>query len=194
MQAVDRLLSFVERDFRHPEVPFPTGANAGAIKEFQRYAGVRLPDSLCALYARCDGELVAHGDDSPEMFYGLPFLSIEQATFKLHLFREGAKHDSGWTFQSRPSGGVREVYSSPKWIPFAGLYSTDYFALDYDPGPKGVAGQVILFSTDEARRTCVAQSFDQFLATMLTRYADRTYHPAFGWSLNDLYAIPFDSV
>jgi cell wall assembly regulator SMI1 len=125
------------------------------------------------------------------MFYGLDFLSLEQVAYVLSLFRQNAEADPHWKMQSRPPGVVREVYLSRMWIPFAGFYSTDYFALDFDPGPKGTVGQVILFSTDEATRTCVAPSFDEFLSKMLAHYAARQYHPAFGWSLDDLYEIPF---
>jgi uncharacterized protein (TIGR02996 family) len=70
---------------------------------------------------------------------------------------------------SSPRGAVKPLYANRAWIPFAGD-SMNHVALDYDPGPKGVAGQVINCGRDDSARHAIAPTFTAFLAFVARQF------------------------
>ncbi|MBU3061851.1 SMI1/KNR4 family protein [Nocardia sp. NEAU-G5] len=121
--------------------------------------GFRLPEELRALY-----RVVGYDDDDQGLmaFTALRPLATVAAT---HLNDDievadhygagtvGAWRDSlfaglGRTvLESWPHGVVRRISRSPKWV-IIGSSGRDVTAVDLDPGPIGVSGQVIEFEPD----------------------------------------------
>lgn len=172
---------------------YPTGASEPAIAELERVVGRELPPGLRDMYRVHDGEVIEHGKDSPALFFGLEFISLTHIVTIREGFIAGQAADDEFPgmneYRSHPPGKVREVYYSRGWVPFAGLYTADQFAIDFDPAPGGIVGQVILFGADHEARICLASSFDEFLMKVFEAYSHKRLHPAFGWSLNDLYSL-----
>ncbi len=50
------------------------------------------------------------------------------------------------------------------WLVFASENGDDYLALDFNPGPNGIAGQVIRFCLEDDRFKVLAENFDAFWA------------------------------
>lgn len=71
---------------------------------------------------------------------------------------------------------MKKNHANRNWIPIAGETSGINIAVDFDPGPKGVKGQVIYFGVDISTYFQLGTSFDQFCLFLLERYKKREIH------------------
>jgi cell wall assembly regulator SMI1 len=73
--------------------------------------------------------------------------------------------------RSHPPGAVKLRYTNRGWLPFAGD-SQNFVAIDFDPGPAGIAGQVINTGRDDMMRHVIATAFFGFLAFVARQFAE----------------------
>ena len=143
------------------------------------------------MYSAHNGEVVSPDVDSPCFFLNREFVSLERALGDIDAFTSGTDggDDPGpanWPIVSVPPGFVQNRYYKRDWIPFAGMYSPNVFAIDYVPGPNGTIGQVIHVDGDGNERTYIAPDFDTFLEMVMRAYDDRRLHERFGWDRDTL--------
>jgi cell wall assembly regulator SMI1 len=136
------------------------------IREFEATVGVRLPADVRQSYRLFNGQC-----PGPGIIYGL---AVEELRNCLNSWKhwvkgwarnvqDGSDRDFNESCQSFPDGFVRPVYFNSKWIPLTYDGSGNHIAVDLDPGPKGVHGQVIKFGPDDHDHTVLALSWGQFL-------------------------------
>ncbi|WP_330180630.1 SMI1/KNR4 family protein [Nocardia sp. NBC_01503] len=135
------------------------GITEAEIAAAESRIGFRLPEELRALY-----RVVGYDDDDRGLlaFTALQPLAIIAATHlnddievadhygagTVGAWRDSLFADFGRTvLESWPHGVVRRISRSPKWV-IIGSSDRDVTAVDLDPGPIGVSGQVIEFEPD----------------------------------------------
>src|SRR4029434_8786725 len=64
---------------------------------------------------------------------------------------------------STPKGAINLGYVNRNWIELVATGESNYFGLDFDPGPKSVPGQDINFGRDEELKRVLAWSWGWFL-------------------------------
>jgi cell wall assembly regulator SMI1 len=134
--------------------------------------GRGLPEDFLASYRIHDGANRVSGP-----IIGVPLLSAAAIVKEWKGLRPRRGQDCPAPEQpvsARP-GAIQEVGWSAGWIPFAGPDEENYLALDFDPGPKGKAGQVISFGADQfiygTPRYVLAPSFREFMAFLADLFA-----------------------
>ncbi|RJO73328.1 hypothetical protein D5S18_18945 [Nocardia panacis] len=137
-----------------------TGNTEGEIAAAEARIGFRLPEDLRALYRVVGYE----GDDRGLLTFTalLPLATVaaahlnddaETADLDYGAGTVGAWSDSLFATSGRivleswPHGVVRRISRSPKWV-IIGTSDRDVTAVDLDPGPIGLSGQVITFEPD----------------------------------------------
>ncbi|WP_406233845.1 SMI1/KNR4 family protein [Nocardia sp. NBC_01009] len=137
-----------------------TGNTEAEIAAAEARIGFRLPEELRALY-----RVVGYEYDDRGLLAFTALLSLatvaaahlnddtETAELEYGHGTIGAWKDSLFAgidctvFESWPHGVVRRISRSPKWV-IIGTSDRDVTAVDLDPGPIGVCGQVIRFEPD----------------------------------------------
>jgi cell wall assembly regulator SMI1 len=64
---------------------------------------------------------------------------------------------------SSPQGAIQRLHACRDWIPLVEMNDSNLIGIDLDPGPSGVAGQVINFGRDQERKYVLARSWSHFL-------------------------------
>jgi len=141
-----------------------------------------------------DGETLDEEGPVLGLFCDYEFLPLEEVGksldrwSELRAFWEQPGMDDPLEFKSHPADSVKAVLSRPGWVPFAGHYSENHLAIDMDPAPAGVAGQVINFGRDDEHHFQIARSFEEFLKLVLDHYRRGEWNQHLGhaeWSLYD---------
>ncbi|MEV6426198.1 SMI1/KNR4 family protein [Nocardia sp. NPDC051463] len=159
--VADLVREYVElRTRQEGHTPQLGGGNTEAeIVAAETRIGFRLPEELRALY-----RVVSYDDDLGLLAFTrlLPLATVAAAHLNDDVETAGLDYGNGtigaWpdslfggrgssVFESWPHGVVRRVSRSPKWL-IIGTYDRDVTAVDLDPGPIGVSGQVIDFEPD----------------------------------------------
>lgn len=139
-------------------------ATEADISRLETTTGLTLPDELKQLYRLHNGE---SGDAG--LFFGLPFISIEEALSEWKVWESLA--DSTATLDSSiisvPSNHIKEQYVNTRYLPISKDYGGNNIGIDLDPGPDGISGQVINFGRDEDTRHVIASSLGGFLEFIL---------------------------
>jgi cell wall assembly regulator SMI1 len=149
---------------------FAPGATAKQIRDFEKAIGRKLPEEVRQSFRSHDGER----DVGPPFFiHGITFGSLAWAL--------GAWNSWGWAdhqeergferpmrellilYGSTPKDAIQLRYASRNWVPLVDIGQPNYFGLDFDPGPKGLPGQVINFGRDEKLKVVWAWSWGWFL-------------------------------
>ena len=175
---VDDLLTFVDERARHRCLR--PAATRSEITDAADSMGVVFPEPLTRLYLEADGETewLYENDQTPScLFCDFEFLSLEGMvrTHSHWLDVRTIELDPDYEseMESRPQEMVRESIFRPGWIPFGGSSSSAYLAIDTDPGPKGTAGQVVLFGGIlTPYRLCTASDLEAFLARTAAYLSD----------------------
>ncbi|MEV2224521.1 SMI1/KNR4 family protein [Nocardia vinacea] len=136
-----------------------TGNTEAEIAAAEARIGFRLPEELRALYRVVgyddyDRGLLAYTCLRPLATVAAAHLNDDTKTAgKYGYGTTGAWKDSLFTridrivFESWPHSVVRRISRNPKWV-IIGESDRDVIAVDLDPGPIGVSGQVIIFEPD----------------------------------------------
>lgn len=143
----------LERSWRPP-------AALEAIVEAEQALGVRLPDEVRQLYGLHDGQ----EEDGPGLFFGLPFLPLEQMVAEWQSWASLADEyaDEGWHY-SVPAGWIQERYIHLPWVPISKDWGGNHLGVDMGPGEHGVTGQMINFGRDEETKYVIAESLGELL-------------------------------
>ncbi|MFB8003551.1 SMI1/KNR4 family protein [Nocardia sp. NPDC056000] len=160
--VTDLVREYVELHTRQEgDAPQLGAANTEAeIAAAEARIGFRLPEELRALYRVVghdydDRGLLAFTRLMPLAAVAAAHLNDDTDTAQLEYGHGtiGAWKDSLFAgidrivFESWPHGVVRRISRSPKWL-IIGTSDRDVTAVDLDPGPIGVSGQVIKFEPD----------------------------------------------
>ncbi len=141
---------------------FNLPATDAQLDAFEHLVGIRLPRSYRQLYKWHDGE----NDDRRGHIYGLPLLSLKQATVNWKSWTSTLAAVGGDRYAvpggAWPDGAVDPAYINPGWVPLTGDGSGGHIGLDFDPWPGGRVGQVILYGRDEDVKVVLAESLGQF--------------------------------
>lgn len=142
------------------------GASEIAVRAFEKTIGRKLPEEVRQSFR-------AHNGQRPEgyqhpVIYSIDFGSLAWASeaWNLWLDLEGEDDLDEYAREngnSTPNGAINLGYANRNWIPLVSIGQSDYFGLDFDPGPKGLAGQVINFGRDEDYKAVWAWSWGWFL-------------------------------
>jgi cell wall assembly regulator SMI1 len=138
----------------------PAGASAPDIDQAEQAIGLRFPADLRASYLLHDGS-AGYG-----IFpWGYSFLSLAELVHEWQRNRKLLAHD--WA--TSPSGPIRPVHWSTKWIPVGSNQSGDFDCIDLDPAPGGTIGQMIAFNHEVGPTRVAAAGIGAWVA----EYADR---------------------
>lgn len=124
---------------------------------------VQLPPTFRESYLRHDGQ---SGVAPPALgeWYLLTGTGVLQAWKLLNGFLEsGAFSDNEEIVNA--STGVRQLWWSPKWIPFLYNGAGDYCCVDLDPDPIGTQGQIIGYYHASGTRPCLFANLESLLCS-----------------------------
>ena len=121
-----------------------------------------LPPARRALYACCNGS-------SNTVHY----YSILSSTELLEAWQSWLTIYNDWLLEDLKSmdsdgGKTLPMYVTPHWIPFMTEGNGNYLALDYAPGKKGQAGQIIGFGADEYHIKVFGEDLLSFLQSLVS--------------------------
>lgn len=179
---LERLQSCIESRFPTMAANLNPGASEAGIDAFERALGRSLPASVRALYRWHDGSAGAGGHYVLGLFFGLPFLSLDDAL--RHWKRETDMLDEctaeqlaayAAVYTCLPPGTICQGVASRDWIPLADDGGGAYLGVDLDPDAAGSAGQVISFGCREFTRVQAGASLEQFLESLLGLYENGEY-------------------
>jgi cell wall assembly regulator SMI1 len=140
-------------------------ASEDAINHAQTELGVTLPDSFKALYRLHDGQR----QNSRGAFFGHWFMSLEQMLMRYADWKGIVVHDpasalgADLPFTSTPEGAIQLRYADAAWIPLTEDGLSGHFGLDFNPGERGHAGQVIMFGRYVHNKLVAAPDLPSFL-------------------------------
>lgn len=151
-------------------------ARESDLKRVEKTIGQKLPDDVRESYLIHDGQLsqdAANDVPVPGVFFGLrpiPLLGDagveicwkEQIASAPQHFDEIPKRESRLKPSSYPADATRAAWIRPGWIPLYWNGEGCILAVDLDPGPRGILGQIFSFG-DGLNRWVVAQSWAHFL-------------------------------
>ncbi|MGI2329089.1 SMI1/KNR4 family protein [Planococcus sp. YIM B11945] len=136
-------------------------ASVEEIGKVEQEIGVDFTEELKELYRIHNGEL----SEGPGLFFGMAFLSLTAMLNEWRFSSETADAELAHEIPSYsvPAEVIKERYSNKKWLPIAHDYGGNFLAVDLDPGPKGVYGQIINYGRDEEVKYVVAYSVKDLL-------------------------------
>lgn len=136
------------------------GATLLEIEEAEKAVGIEFPNALREMYLWADGEK----EYGPGLFFGLPFLSLEEMKGEARKWHEVAKDDmSEIDSFSIPVNHIQETYIDKKWIPISIDYGGNNIGIDMNPAINGKIGQVINFGRDEEMKYVFAYTLEDFI-------------------------------
>jgi len=87
---------------------------------------------------------------------------------------KGGDFDDGRNDQVKAAPGVKSVWWSEKWIPFAYNGAGDCLVFDMDPASGGTKGQVVRFYHDDGDRRLLANNFVEWFDKEVEAFIDYT--------------------
>ena len=133
-------------------------ASESSIAKVEQAMSVRWPEDLRASLRRHNGQLDAGGLVGGWQLYGLDEMLGEWRTYE----GDRGQHDLDSFVEPHPA--IRSVYWDARWVPVAGLGSSDVVCVDLAPAEGGRVGQVIMRWKD-GERGVLAPSFGAWLST-----------------------------
>lgn len=142
------------------------GATAKEINEFEKTVGRKLPEEVRASFRAHNGQRdwaydhpVVHSIRFRSLAWGLNewngWLDLEGDESLAEEFRD--------LVSSTPKNAIRLGYVNRNWVQLVDIGGSCYFGLDFDPGARGLPGQVINFGRDEEQKKVLAWSWGWFL-------------------------------
>ncbi|KAI0463516.1 hypothetical protein LJB42_002516 [Komagataella kurtzmanii] len=168
----ERLDNWLEREYPELGENLDGGATSSDLNQFEHDLDVNLPLDVRESYQIHDGQL-SHAK-RVGLIFGLTLLSLDRVNEESTIWRNVAKKvdtlkDKGFVNRqsSIPAGSAQPVYSHDHWIPVAKDYAGNNIAVDLAPGPTGKWGQIILFGRDFDTKYVIAQSWTEFLLSVV---------------------------
>lgn len=152
-QGLRRTLPELELSLYPPASEDEIAAAENALK-------LTFPEPLRALYRLHNGQ----ADDGPGLFFGLPLLPLEDIVREWSVW-ESLMDEYGeeGSHYSVPAGWIEETYIHPGWVPISHDWGGNHLGVDVQPGPLGLAGQMINFGRDEETKYVIARSCTDLL-------------------------------
>lgn len=143
---------------------FARGATDKAIAKFEKAIGRTLPQEVRESFRAYDGQ----PRPWQSIFDGMGFCSLAHAQSVWRGWLgldedEGLNEFAREEGSSTPKNAIRLGYANRNWIQLVDTGGSCYFGVDFDPGPTGLAGQVINFGRDEEQKRVLAWSWGWFL-------------------------------
>ncbi|WP_278923857.1 SMI1/KNR4 family protein [Pseudophaeobacter profundi] len=73
------------------------------------------------------------------------------------------------TLTSYPVDAIKRKYFHRKWLPLIHDGGNNFIGIDFDPGPAGTKGQIIVFGRDEEDMFVLSENWECFLALLISR-------------------------
>lgn len=149
------------------------GASDDAIQLAEKVIGFDLPENVRELYRLHNGQSGNSG-----LFFGLPFLSLEEALREWQLWSELAEERSSILdadIISIPPNHIREVYANKGYFPISKDGGGNNLVIDMDPDIDGKKGQVINCGRDEAMRYVIAEDIAGFLQFIISQLENKNF-------------------
>jgi cell wall assembly regulator SMI1 len=153
-KAVARFAEWLEENA--PDIELAPGASEATLKAAE--AAMKRP------FPRQLREWLSLHDGGDEACGGFDFLSAKKIASTYGEFLEYAEDAPAPLWLRALSNRGK----SKGWFPFVVTAGGDYYCVDVDPGPRGVAGQVFRWNHDDEHRPPFATSLEE----MFTRIAD----------------------
>jgi len=175
-EVIEILQAYTESPILNPP------ATSSEIAEAEDVIGHRLPDDVRFAYKLGNGETGRIGyERAVGIFAGEEFLSTQEMIrqYNEHIkllddvYREDSFNDTVSTIV--PLGTVKQDVFNRNWIPIGGEDSA-HLSIDFDPGPKGVKGQLIYHDGDTPAYFQLGTSFTDFCQFLLARYKKHEMH------------------
>jgi cell wall assembly regulator SMI1 len=80
--------------------------------------------------------------------------------------------DSELPLTSYPSEAIRTTYFHMKWLPLIHDGGSNYIGMDFDPGPAGAKGQIIVFGRDEEDMFVLSENWEGLLDLLISKIDD----------------------
>ena len=145
----------------------------GHLKELEEFLGVTLPDELLEIYRKYDGQ---EFDSTPFFHRGYEFMSTDRVKEAWSMLQKVNEDFNGRDKELvTDSLVVRDIWWSPKWIPFAENIAGDFYCIDLSPGKAGKHGQIIEFIHDDTIRNHLGYSLKDFLGEYEIGLKERKY-------------------
>jgi cell wall assembly regulator SMI1 len=144
-------------------------ADRAALAGLEARTGRPLPEDFKRSYLIHDGS-----DDDSGPLAGLTLMSLSAIGSNWEMWASIAGEDYtdvDAECRSHPADAVKLQYANSGWLPFAGD-GQNFVAIDFDPGPAGIPGQVINTGRDDMMRHVIAQSFGGFLAFVAKQFVE----------------------
>ncbi|MFK7907444.1 MAG: leucine-rich repeat domain-containing protein [Chitinophagales bacterium] len=163
--SLQKIEAFLKDSFPELAASLNPPASEEQIQALEDALQKPLPEDLKNLYRWHNGESESFG-----FFFGLPFLSIEDAWEEWKTWAEIADEGNS-TLDSAvisiPSDFVKENYANRFYLPIGKDYGGNNIAVDLDPDEKGIYGQLINSGRDEEMRYVIALSISDFMKFVL---------------------------
>ncbi|MBV9928154.1 MAG: SMI1/KNR4 family protein [Acidobacteria bacterium] len=158
----ERLKAWLRAHAPHLLPCLQEGVTDQELDDFEWDIGVTLPRDFRAFYKVHNGEPELCGGG---LIFGLQLLPLAEIREQQAAWADlvDMNEEMADSMESEPEGAIQLLYANPLWLPFTHDQGGNHLGLDFDPGPKGTPGQVIVFGRDEDRKKLVAPSFAAFL-------------------------------
>jgi cell wall assembly regulator SMI1 len=141
------------------------GATEAQLVQLEEWLGCRLPEDFRESYKIHDGQK----DDTVGLAFGMALQPLDWSLSRMKEFVDFGKDDPAWltNVNSMPAEAVQRFRAHRSWVPVTQDSGGNYMGLDMAPGPKGQAGQVIIFGSREETNYVVAPNWRAFLEHLL---------------------------
>lgn len=136
-----------------------TGAADEEIADTERFLGVSFPEDFRASLRLHDGQC-----GGPWLMWGCDLLSLAGIREQWSVWKDLLDRGTFKDVQCDSDGRVVKNWWHERWVPLTHDGSGNHHCLDLNPGPDGLAGQIIEMWHDDPERPVVAPSYRAWLA------------------------------
>ncbi|QKX05728.1 hypothetical protein HN014_12680 [Aquimarina sp. TRL1] len=152
------------------------GVSKQQLTDFEHKFDITLPPAFKKFYQLHNGEKEGTG-----YIRRLSLLSLEQIDKELSTTRKmwetNETFNLSWYDPIVPEGAIKKMYYNPKWIPFISDQTGNFIAIDLDPGPRGIIGQIINYGADEDYHYVLGNDINLFFKLVNKHMIDENVSP-----------------
>ncbi len=139
------------------------GVTDGEVENLEKIINAKLPTDFTAFYKIHNGQTTG----SAGLIECEELLSFERILDEWQIWKDllDSKNfeDNNGAFTSTPDTGIKNNWWNALWIPITYDGSGNHYCLDLDPTNQGNYGQIIRMWHDNAQRSWVANSFNEWI-------------------------------
>ncbi|WP_444902151.1 SMI1/KNR4 family protein [Microbulbifer sp. SSSA007] len=144
-----------------------SGCSQSEIEVLEQHLGVELPADLKEFLSVHNGQFFR----GLGLFFESQFLSTSEIAQRWDSWREldeeEMNKDCADYMRSNPEGFIKPLYINKFWIPLTFDWAGNHIGIDFDPGKKGIPGQIIAFGRDEDTKLLIAENFTDFISKFI---------------------------